>query len=92
MQLLQITENATQIAKTTTGYIQKITDMAISYAPKIIGAILIYLVGNWMIGKVIQIMKKIFEKKKYDPSLDTFLISLVKVMLTILMFITVASV
>jgi small conductance mechanosensitive channel len=92
MQLLQITENATQIAKTTTSYIQKITDMAISYAPKIIGAILIYLVGNWMIGKVIQIMKKIFEKKKYDPSLDTFLISLVKVMLTILMFITVASV
>ena len=79
MKLLQITQNATQIAKTTTSYIEKITDMAISYAPKVIGAIIIYVVGNWMIGKIIQIIKKIFAQKNYDPSLETFLISLVKV-------------
>ena len=92
MHLLQITQNATQIAKTTTNYIEKITDMAISYAPKVVGAIIIYLVGSWMIGKIVQIMKKIFEKKKYDPSLETFLISLVKVMLTILLLISTAGV
>jgi small conductance mechanosensitive channel len=92
MQLLQITQNATQVAETTTNYIQKITDMAITYAPKVIGAIIIYLVGSWMIGKIVQIMKKVFEKKKYDPSLETFLISLVKVMLTILLLISTAGV
>jgi small conductance mechanosensitive channel len=92
MHLLQITQNATQIAKTTTNYIEKITDMAISYAPKVVGAIIIYLVGSWMIGKIVQIMKKVFEKKKYDPSLETFLISLVKVMLTILLLISTAGV
>jgi small conductance mechanosensitive channel len=92
MQLLQITQNATQIAKTTTNYIEKITDMAISYAPKVIGAIIIYIVGNWMIGKIIQIIKKIFTQKNYDPSLESFLISLVKVMLTILLLISTAGV
>jgi small conductance mechanosensitive channel len=92
MQLLQISVNADQIAQTTSSYVQKITDMALSYAPKIIGAIIIYLFGNWMIGKMIHVMKKLFEKKKYDPSLHTFLISFVKVMLTILLFITIASI
>jgi small conductance mechanosensitive channel len=92
MQLLQITQEATKLASTTTSYVEKISDMALKYAPKVIGAIIIYIVGNWMIGKIIQIMKKIFEKKNYDPSLETFLISLVKVMLTILLLISTAGV
>lgn len=92
MQLLQITQEATELAKKTTGYAEKISNMAIEYAPKIVGAVLVYIIGNWVIGKLVHIMKKIFEKKDYDPSLETFLISLVKVMLTILLLITAAGV
>lgn len=92
MQLLQITQEAAKIANTTTSYVEKISDMAIKYAPKLVGAIIIYVVGNWIIGKLVHLMKKIFEKKDYDPSLETFLISLVKVMLTILLLISTAGV
>jgi small conductance mechanosensitive channel len=95
MQLLQITEHVTQeankVTSTAFSYFDKIKDISISIAPKIIGAILVFFIGNWIIRKVVAIMRKIFEAKDYDPSLETFLLSLVKVSLTILLFVTMAG-
>lgn len=92
MNLLQITSEATKLAAKTTNYAEKLSNLAIEFLPKLIGAIVIYIVGNWLIGKIVRIMKKVFERKDYDPSLETFLISLVKVTLTILLLITAAGV
>lgn len=91
MQLLQITKEATKVAGQTISYLDRITDFAIDYTPKIIGAIIFYIVGTWLINKVVSILKKILLKRNYDPSLQTFLVSLVKVVLTILLLISIAG-
>lgn len=67
----------------------KAKEMAIEYAPKVAGAILVYIIGSWIIKKIAQLLNKLFIKKNYDPSLRTFLSSLVRVALTILLMLSV---
>lgn len=70
-------------------FVYKIKEMALEYAPKLVGAILVYLVGTWLISKLSSVMKKAMAGKHYDASLQTFLGSLVKVLLTILLILTI---
>lgn len=84
-QLLQINEASTQAISLA----YKAKEMALEYAPKIIGAIIVYIVGSWIISKVSALMKKAMSAKQYDASLQTFLGSLVKVLLTILLILTI---
>lgn len=72
-----------------TDSLYKFKDMAIEYAPKLVGAILVYIIGSWMIGKLASVMKKAMGRRLYDPSLQTFLASFVKVLLTILLLLTI---
>lgn len=96
MQLLQITDkvtaNADKVTATTFSYIDKLKDFSVGFAPKLIGAILLLIIGRWIIGKLVSVIRKIFNARDYDPSLETFLLSLVKVMLTILLFISIAGI
>lgn len=78
-----------QSATLNTDSLYKFKDMAIEYAPKLIGAILVYIIGSWMIGKLASVMKKAMGRRLYDPSLQTFLASFVKVLLTILLLLTI---
>ena len=33
-------------------FVIKIKEMALEYAPKLIGAILVYIIGSWVINKI----------------------------------------
>lgn len=76
--------------------LQKIIDMSIEYAPKIILAILIYIIGNWLIKWlikwIIRLLNKIFHKRHFDPSLQSFLRSIIKVSFVVLLLLTVISI
>jgi small conductance mechanosensitive channel len=61
------------------------------FGPKIIGAILIYIIGSWVIKKLVGVARKGMTKQDYDESLKKFLLSLVKWALTIFLIITVIS-
>ncbi|ADY27982.1 MULTISPECIES: mechanosensitive ion channel family protein [Cellulophaga] len=67
--------------------IEKIMD----YGPKIIMAIIIYLVGAWLIKKLIGVARKVMAKGNYDESLQKFLLNLVNWGLKIFLIITVIS-
>lgn len=70
----------------------RLFDMAVEYAPKIIMAILIYIIGKWLIKWVVKLLDKLYEKKHFDPSLKTFLRSIINVGLIVLLIITVVGV
>lgn len=70
-------------------FMYKVKEMAIEYAPKLIGAVLVYLIGSWVINKIASVMKKAMAGKQYDASLQTFLSSLVKMLLTVLLILTI---
>lgn len=70
-------------------WLEKGKDFIMHYGLKVIGAILVYLIGSWIIKKISHALGKVFAAKKYDPSLQTFLRSLVTVGLNILLIILV---
>lgn len=72
-------------------YAAKLQDMALTFAPKLLGAVLVYIIGSFIIRKSVNVMGSIMERKQYDRSLQSFLLSLVKVMLNILLILSIAS-
>ncbi|MFX0556763.1 mechanosensitive ion channel family protein [Maribacter sp. CXY002] len=72
-------------------WIDKGIDFIMEYGPKVVGAILIYSIGSWIIKKVINVLKKGMSKQEYDKSLQKFLLNLAKWGLTIFLIITVIS-
>lgn len=78
-----------QVVSTSSKWIETAKDFVLLYGLKIIGAVLIYFIGSWIIKKISQGTARVLASKKYDPSLQTFLRSLISVGLTILLILVV---
>ncbi|MFD1616522.1 mechanosensitive ion channel family protein [Gelatiniphilus marinus] len=50
--------------------------LAMDYGLKILGAILIWIIGSWLIKKILKTSKKLMSKREYDESLQKFLLNL----------------
>ena len=72
-------------------WISKAIDLALEYGPKLLLAIVIYIVGSWIIKKLMRILRNGMSRQEYDKSLQKFLLSLAKWALTIFLIITVIS-
>ena len=70
--------------ETIMGYVE-------SYGVPLLKAILIYLIGSWIIKKITKAVKKMMAKGSYDESLQKFLVNLVSWALKIFLIITVIS-
>ncbi|SIS85683.1 small conductance mechanosensitive channel [Chryseobacterium ureilyticum] len=68
---------------------------AIAWAPKIftaiVSALLIYLIGSWMIRMIKKLVEKAFIKRNMEPSLQHFLLNIINWGLNILLFIVVVT-
>lgn len=73
--------------------VEKWTEMAITYGTdyglKILGAILIWIIGSWIIKKIKNLLTKAMDKVEYDESLEKFISSLIVVSLKIVLFIVI---
>jgi small conductance mechanosensitive channel len=87
MILLQITQ---ELGKSIQ-LIDKFKSALMEFAPKLIGAIILVIIGRWVIGQISAAANRIFAKKSFDPSLQTFLRSLIRMSLTIMLFISAAN-
>lgn len=70
-------------------YIEKLKELVVLYAPKLGGAILVLIIGYFVVKLIMKGLKKIFEIRKIDPSLQGFLISLINITLQALLWISV---
>jgi small conductance mechanosensitive channel len=66
-------------------------EMVISYAPKVIGAILVIIIGLWIINRLVAVMGRGLERSNTEPTLAKFLKNLVSVGLKVLLFISAAA-
>lgn len=71
--------------------VEKGTNMAIEYAPKVALALLTLIVGFWIIKKIVGFAGKAFERSGLDISLNKFLSSILGVLLKIMLLLSVAS-
>lgn len=67
-------------------------EMALSLAIKIVVAIIIYYIGNWLIKKLQKLTSIVMEKKDVELSLRSFLLSFISISLTILLVIIIIGV
>ncbi len=65
--------------------------MGLSYAPRVIGAILVLILGLFIIGWIGRILDRRMEKRDMDLSLRHFLVSFVKILLKVMLVITAIS-
>ncbi|WP_297792137.1 mechanosensitive ion channel domain-containing protein [uncultured Eudoraea sp.] len=72
-------------------WMNKGIDFITEYGPKLIGAILIFMIGSWIIKKIVGVSRKAMSKGKYDESLQRFLLNLTSWALKILLIIMVIS-
>lgn len=64
-------------------------ELALQYGLKIIGAIVIWIIGSWVIKKLIKTTKKVMSKRDYDESLQKFLLNLLSWILKIVLIVVV---
>tara|TARA_B110000211_G_scaffold63122_1_gene72150 strand:- start:856 stop:1671 length:816 start_codon:yes stop_codon:yes gene_type:complete len=69
--------------------LEKITEMGLLYGPKLIGAILVWIVGGWIIKIIGSVFKSALTKAGTDPSLMPFLTGIVNGLLKVMLVITV---
>jgi len=74
------------------GTIQNLSGYAVELCKNIVAAIVIYIVGKWIIKKVNKLVAKIMEKKGVEASLEGFLQSIVNVGLWLVLIIAIISV
>ncbi|MDA3821119.1 MAG: mechanosensitive ion channel [Bacteroidales bacterium] len=67
----------------------KVTEIAVDYGPKLLGAIVVLLIGGWAIRLIMRGLKKLMQKSNMDVSLKPFLLSMTKAILRALLFISV---
>lgn len=67
-------------------------DIGMAYLPKIIGALLIGIIGYWLIKWVTRLFITLLRKRHIEESLQAFLSSVIKVSLVILLVLTIVSI
>jgi len=74
---------------TTEEITNQITSMALLYGPKLIGAILVWIIGGWVIKVIGRVVKSALNKSGTDASLKPFLTGIVNGLLKVMLVITV---
>lgn len=66
-------------------------DMAVAYGLKLIGAIIVLIIGLWVIKLIMKGVRKGFENRNMDESLKPFLLSMISVLLKVMLVISVLT-
>ncbi|MCG2430700.1 mechanosensitive ion channel family protein [Aequorivita xiaoshiensis] len=72
-------------------YIEEYGQKFIDFLPSLIGAILLLFIGMWVVRLINKIVRKFFDKKDYDPTLENFIASLINWALKIVLFVLVVT-
>ena len=81
---------AEKIATTPTSeLLSDLVDKALSFGLKVVASIAIYFVGAWLIKKIKNLLKRIFEKRDFEPAIESFIQSIVGITLWIILIIAV---
>lgn len=72
-----------------TNALEKIIDSGIQLGEKLLAAIIIWVVGKFLVNWLNRLFARILEKRKIDPSIQSFLKSMVNILLLIMLILAV---
>lgn len=72
-------------------YSDQLIDYVLEFGPKILVALLLFVVGRWIIKKLTNVLSALMEKNNLDSSLKGFLSGLFSGVLNVLLFVSVVN-
>lgn len=84
-------EEVEQIAETGVQLKDYAMDFVMTYGPKLVGAIVVLIIGLWIIGWVLKLVKRGLAKSNVDDSLVPFLRSLIGALLKVMLGISIMT-
>ena len=72
-------------------YLQMVGEMSLQFGIKFILAVVVYLIGKWLINKTLKVMELALTKKQVETTLHQFLLSIVRTLLKVIQIIIFAS-
>ncbi len=100
IQFLQAAKDTTSVTKEvvsaissghTDQIIEKLIDLSIAAGRNILIAILIYIVGRFLISLIQRVLNNMLTRRKVEISIQTFLKSLISILLTVLLIVSVVG-
>ena len=73
------------------GFWQTVGETMLQFGLKVLAALLLYIVGMWLISLLKRALKRMFERRKVEPTLASFISSFVSITLTILLVVISVS-
>jgi len=67
-------------------------DWAFDFVPKLFGAILVFLIGLWIVKRLLKVIKVVLERSQLGPELTGFLLSMASISLKFIVALCAASV
>lgn len=86
-----LVKNSSEVIDQTSRYIDMGINFAMTYGLKIIGAVLIFVIGVWIAKRIQKLLVAVMKKKKVDDTLQTFLENLVYILLMIVIVLAALS-
>ncbi len=71
--------------------LQQLGQKFVQFGLKILAALLIYIIGAWIIRRIKRGMQRIFEKRQTEKAMSTFISSFVSIVLTVLLIVIIVS-
>lgn len=78
-------------AKEISEHYYKIIDLLWVFTPKLITAILIWFVGGFVIKNIRKLIRRVMEKREFEPTLANFVSDLINWLLRLVLFVTVIA-
>lgn len=72
-------------------HIDKAIDWTWNLIPNLVLAIILFIVGLWVVKFLNRLVRKFFQKKDYDQTLETFIQSFISIALKIILFVLVVT-
>ncbi|MFC2116340.1 mechanosensitive ion channel family protein [Bacteroidota bacterium] len=85
-------ENTSEYAEKAGTYLEKAIDLLISWAPKVLLAAVLLVVGIIIINRLVKLMRRILKARNVDPTLVPFLAGLVNIILKVMLIISVIDI
>ena len=73
-------------------YYDVLTWIAIDFIPKLIGAIIVLIIGFKLANMIWKALEKYFKKADFDPTVERFIVNIMKVLLKVMVLVTVVGV
>ena len=71
--------------------IEYFTELILTYGPKLLGAIVVWIIGIWIIRALMRGLGNVMSKSQLDASLKPFLLSMAGILLKVMLVISVLS-